>query len=80
MVFYAGGAAVHEFKGDDRLIFGSGGQRIAVFNDRLGTYGQGTIGLNIVTAGGVTGFIEGHGEYGDDYKGGGGRAGIRIKF
>jgi hypothetical protein len=80
LIFYAGGAAVHEFKGKDRLDFTSGGQTIALYNDRLGTYGQGTVGLNIVTAGGVTGFIEGHGEYGDDYKGGGGRAGIRIKF
>jgi hypothetical protein len=80
LVFYAGGAAVHEFKGKDRLDFTSGGQTIALYNDRLGTYGQGTLGINIVTAGGITGFIEGHGEVGGDYKGGGGRAGIRIKF
>ncbi|MGY4398999.1 hypothetical protein ACVWZA_004211 [Sphingomonas sp. UYAg733] len=80
LVFYAGAAAVHEFKGDDQVRFTSGAQTIAFSNDRLGTYGQGTLGINIVTAGGVTGFIEAHGEYGDDYKGGGGRAGIRIKF
>ncbi|MEG3089628.1 autotransporter outer membrane beta-barrel domain-containing protein [Sphingomonas sp. PB4P5] len=80
LVFYVGGAAVHEFKGENRVDFTSGAQTISIANDRLGTYGQGTIGLNIVTASGVTGFIEGHGEYGDSYKGGGGRAGIRIKF
>ncbi|WP_277983103.1 beta strand repeat-containing protein [Sphingomonas faeni] len=80
LVFYAGGAAVHEFEGKDGLRFTSGGQTVGIVNDRLGTYAQGILGLNIVTTGGVTGFIEGHGEYNKDYNGGGGRAGIRIKF
>ncbi len=80
LVFYAGAAAVHEFKGEDGLLFSSGGQTVRLTNDRLGTYGQGTLGLNIVTSSGVTGFIEAHGEYNDEYSGGGGRAGIRIKF
>lgn len=80
LVFYVGGAAVHEFKGDDGLRFTSGAQTLVLGSDALGTYGQGTLGFNIMTASGVTGFLEAHGEYGDDYQGGGGRAGIRIKF
>jgi hypothetical protein len=80
LVFYAGGAAVHEFEGEGRLNFTSGAQTIALRNDRLGTYAQGTLGLNIITAGGISGFVEGHADYSNSYTGGGGRAGIRIKF
>ena len=80
VAFYVGGAAVKEFEGEDGLRFTSGGQTIALVGDQLGTYGQGTLGVNITMAGGISGFIEGHGEFGDEYRGGGGRAGLRIAF
>jgi len=41
---------------------------------------EGKVGVSIGTAGGVSGFIEGFGNIGDNYKGGGGRGGLRIKF
>ncbi|MDO7841856.1 autotransporter outer membrane beta-barrel domain-containing protein [Sphingomonas sp. CA1-15] len=77
---YASGMAVHEFRGQDGVALTSGGQTVAFFNNRIGTYGQGAVGFNVTTPGGVTGFIEGFGDYSDDYRGGGGRAGIRLHF
>ena len=80
VAYYIGGAAVKEFEGKDGLRFTSAGQTVDLVGDRLGTYGLGTIGVNIATVNGVSGFIEGHGEFGDEYRGGGGRAGLRIAF
>ncbi|MBA2935940.1 hypothetical protein HZF05_17815 [Sphingomonas sp. CGMCC 1.13654] len=81
-VIYAQGNYVHEFKGKDGLDFVSGGQSLAYNNQKIGDYGEGKIGFNVTTAAGVTGFVEGFGDYAKhgDYKGGGGRAGIRVKF
>ena len=78
--FYVGGAAVREFKGKDGLIFTSGTQVLDLRARRLGTYGQATAGANITMSSGVSGFIEGHAEFGGPYRGGGGRAGLRIAF
>lgn len=80
LTVYAGGHAVHEFQGRDRIAFTSGAQTLEFQGERIGTYGQGTLGFSVVTPGGVSGFLEAHGEYGDDYRGGGGRAGLRIAF
>lgn len=77
---YVSGMAVHEFDGDDGLAFSSGATTLRFDNHRIGTYGQGTVGFDITTPGGVTGFIEGTGDYNKNYRGGGGRAGIRVKF
>ncbi len=81
-VLYAQGNYVHEFKGKDGIDFISGGQSLAYNNDRIRDYGEGKIGFSVTTAAGVTGFVEGFGDYAKhgDYKGGGGRAGIRVKF
>nr|WP_239026090.1 autotransporter outer membrane beta-barrel domain-containing protein [Sphingomonas paeninsulae] len=79
-VVYLSGNAVHEFKGRDGLSFTSDSTTFNYRNDRIGTYGEGKLGINIVSASGVTGFVEGFGNYGDDYKGGGARAGLRIKL
>ncbi|MDB5725530.1 MAG: hypothetical protein JWQ16_2284 [Novosphingobium sp.] len=79
-VVYASGNAVHEFKGRQGLNFTSGGTTFSYRNSRIGTYGEGKIGLSIVSQGGVTGFVEGFGNYSSDYKGGGARAGLRIKL
>ena len=80
MSFYASGEAVKQFRGGDRIAFTSGATTIAYDGGRIGTYGRGTLGMNIAMPGGVTGFIEAHGEYGDEWKGGGGRGGLRITF
>lgn len=77
---YAGGSAVHEFKGRDGPDFLNSGQSLAFRNDRIGTYGHGVIGVNIVSNGRVSGFIEASGDYSKSYKGGGGRAGLSIRF
>ena len=45
----------------------------------FGTYGAGRFGASI-TGGKVSGFIEADGRYGDAYRGGGGRVGLRIGF
>jgi hypothetical protein len=80
LAFYAAGAAVKEFEGRDGLRFTSGGQVISVRGDRLNTFGQGTLGMNVTMASGVSGFVEGHGEFGKEYRGGGGRVGLRVRF
>ncbi len=79
LVLYVGGNVVHEFKGRDGLTFSSGANSVGFRNDRIPTYGEGKAGFNVV-AGGVTGFIEGIGNYSHDYKGGGGRVGLLIKL
>lgn len=80
VVIYAQGNYVHEFEGKDGVSFNTGGASLAFRNQAIGDYGQGKIGVSIGTAGGVSGFIEGFGNIGDNYKGGGGRGGLRIKF
>lgn len=79
-LLYATGNAVHEFKGEDGATFLSGGGSATLGNQRIGTYGQGSIGVNFVSAGKVSGFIEADGNVGGDFKGAGGRAGISLKF
>lgn len=79
-VVYAAGNAVHEFKGREGVVFTSGGTNFDFRNDRIGTYGEGKIGFNITSPGGVTGFIEGFGNYSSEYKGAGGRAGLRVRL
>lgn len=80
VAFYLDGAAVKEFEGRDGLRFTSGGRSVHLRGDRLGTYGQSTLGMTATMAGRVSGFLEGHGEFGGAYRGGGGRAGLRIGF
>lgn len=80
LTFYASGMAVKEFKGRDGATFVSGPYALALGNRRIGTYGQGTLGLNVTTPGGISGFIEGTLDASGDYSGAGGRAGIKIPF
>ena len=77
---YAGASAVHEFKGRDGVSLSNGGETLGFRNDRIGTYGHGVLGVNIASGNRVSGFIEASGDWSDDYKGGGGRAGINIRF
>jgi hypothetical protein len=79
-LLYAQGNYVHEFKGRDGVAFTSGGTTLDYGNRPIGNYGEGKVGFSVVSAGGVTGFVEGFGQESNNYKGGGGRAGIRAKF
>ncbi|WP_260600301.1 autotransporter outer membrane beta-barrel domain-containing protein [Sphingomonas endolithica] len=80
MTFYIGGQYVHEFKGDNDTQFSSGGQTVSLRDRQLGDYGRGTLGLNINSGNRVSGFLEAFGDYSSNYKGGGGRGGLSIKF
>jgi len=80
MTFYVSGHYVHEFKGDNNTLFSSGGQTVGLGDQRLGDYGRGTLGFNVNSGNRVSGFIEAFGDYSADYKGGGGRGGLSIKF
>ncbi len=77
--FYVQGRYVHEFKGKDGIDFLSGGTNQAIAGVRPGDYGQGALGVNIVSAGRASGFIEGNADLGAT-KGGGGRIGISFKM
>ena len=58
----------------------SGGQTVALGGRPLGDYGRGTLGLNVSSGSRVSGFVEADGDYGTTYKGGGGRAGLSVRF
>lgn len=77
---YVSGNVVHEFRGRDHTLFTSGGQSVNLGDQRLGTYGRGTVGFNIVSNEHVSGFVEAYGDVSKAYKGGGGRAGLSVRF
>ncbi|HET6537901.1 MAG TPA: autotransporter domain-containing protein [Sphingopyxis sp.] len=78
--WYAGGHAVKEFEGRDGVTFLDGVNTVHLANQRIGTYGQADVGISIVSANGVAGFIEGNAKFGDEYRGYGGRVGLRLAF
>src|SRR5690606_2274164 len=78
--WYAGGHAVKEFEGRDGVTFNDGVNKVHLANQRIGTYGQADVGISILSANGVAGFIEGNAKFGDDYRGYGGRVGLRLAF
>ena len=81
ITLYAGGNYVHEFRGRDRVTFVSGGQTVAFGNERVRDYGEGTLGLNIGSKqGAISGFMEARYADGGDYRGYGGRGGVRFRF
>jgi len=81
LTFYASGEAVHAFKGQPSVTLVNAGGAYRFDGDRIGTYAKGTIGVNVTGAAQrVSGFFEGFGTTGGDYRGGGGRVGLRIKF
>ncbi len=79
-VFYAKGSWVHQFDGKASATLFSGGTSETVDGHAMGDYGQAALGVNILSEGPVSGFIEGSASFGSSAKGGGGRAGIRFKF
>lgn len=78
--FYAGGQYVHAFRDEARTGFASGAQSVTLGRDRLVDYGRATIGFDVNVGGRVNGFVEGFGDVGKGYRGGGGRAGLSIRF
>lgn len=80
MTYYLAGKAVREFEGRDPVKFTLGTTTVPIANDRIDTYGRFELGVNLVSKGGVTGFIEANADYGKDYRSAGGRVGIRVDF
>lgn len=79
-VFYARADWVHSFHGNASALLESGGASDGVTTAKLGNYGEGSVGVNVLTTGRLSGFIEGDGDVGKSYKGGGGRVGFRFKL
>lgn len=80
LLFHASAHAVHDFGDDYALRFVSGNEEQAVATERLGTFGQGRLGVSYLSPSGFELFLEGHGEMGGDYEGLGGSAGVRIRL
>lgn len=77
-ILYGGGSVVREFSGKGGLTLLSGGTSQRVGQDRLGTYGEVKLGLNVVTTGRLSGFVEGTADVGKTFNGGGGKVGLRF--
>lgn len=78
---YASGAAVHEFADRDRLMIADGdGSALALLAPVVPTYAQLRAGFDIVQGASVHGFIEGVADASGGYRGGGGRAGLSVRF
>ncbi|MEN2789556.1 hypothetical protein ABC974_07965 [Sphingomonas oligophenolica] len=79
-VFYLRANYVHEFKGEAGLDFLSGGTGQHVSGMRPSDYGHAALGVNLFTAGRVSGFFEGETDFGGGASGGGGRVGLSFKL
>jgi hypothetical protein len=77
---YASGAYVHEFKGRDRMTLNGGGFSFGFRLPATPDYGQAKIGIAIDQGETVSGFIEAQGDFSGNYKGGGARAGLSLRF
>jgi hypothetical protein len=77
---YLQASYVHDFKGKNGLDLLSGGSSRSVSGVQPGDYSQGALGVNILSAGRASGFIEGDADVGGGVKGGGGRVGISFKL
>lgn len=79
-VFYARAGYAHRFSGNGSATLQSGGTSASVSGPPLADYGQGAVGVTLLSAGRVSGFIEGNVDVGRAYTGGGGRVGLRFKL
>ena len=77
---YLGANYVHEFMGEDNLLFSSGTQALAFSNPHVGDYGEGLIGVNMDSATGFSLFTEGRYSQGNGLRGFGGRIGMRMRY
>jgi outer membrane autotransporter protein len=80
IVPYAHAEAVDEFRGNGHGTFTSAGQTISFSNTPPKTFGEAGVGVDLIAANGFTSFFEGHGDFGNDQHGYGGRVGIRWKW
>ncbi|VXC93718.1 conserved exported hypothetical protein [Sphingomonas sp. 8AM] len=80
LVYYAGGDVVHEFAGGDQVRLASGSVEATIPTLRAGSYGRGTIGLNLGGGTRFSSFVEANGIFGKGFNGGGGRVGLRLGF
>lgn len=78
--FYLDLHYVHEFKASSGLDLLSADTRQHVPGVRPGDYGQGALGMNILTMGPFSGFIEGDADVGGGTRGGGARVGFSVKL
>lgn len=79
-LYYTRLAFVHEFEGGAGMAFRSGGLTQSIANEAVDDYGQAAIGVNVLTNGPVSGFVEAEADFGGDYTGGGARIGVHYKF
>lgn len=79
LTVYLSGNLAHRFGSDYAADLVSGASQRIKF-DRVGTTGEGQLGLSYRTAAGFQAFVEGQGETGSGYSGVTGRAGFRIGF
>lgn len=80
LTLYAGAQAIHEFEGEDTLTLTSAGSTTAFVLPRTPTYGRATLGFSAAMGDMVHGFIEASGDFAGGVSGGGGRAGIAVRF
>ncbi len=79
-LLYLGGNYVREFRAKDRVSLTSSGSRVELDAREAEDFGEAFVGISIGGTRPVSGFIEGFGKKGDEIEGGGGRAGLRIRF
>jgi hypothetical protein len=80
---FIGASAWHEFEGDNKAQLSSGGYDLTAEDDAGGTFGEVTGGLNVLSLGadGVSGFVKGNAQFGDDnLRGYAGSAGLRVNW
>ncbi|MFC4254402.1 autotransporter outer membrane beta-barrel domain-containing protein [Altererythrobacter xixiisoli] len=77
--YYLRGDVVQPFAGSGITGFSDASDNVAFLDERIGTYGSARLGLSF-TQGALTGFVEGEGRFSSEYRGGGGRVGLRIGF
>ncbi len=72
--------AEHEYRGQNGFTFSNGGFALNYADDRRGTFGHATAGLNLISARGVDGYLQGDIDFARGTGGGGARVGIRFAF
>ncbi|MBS0408742.1 MAG: autotransporter domain-containing protein [Proteobacteria bacterium] len=77
---YAEVTAVHEFRGTGGFVFSSGGYDFGYADDRRGTYGHASAGVDLISMRGVDGYVQADLDFAHGASGGGGRVGVRFAF
>lgn len=80
VLWYVGGAAVHEFAGNDLTRMTLRSAALPVENRPQGTLGRATIGLTSGDESRTSLFVEARGSFGSGYSSYDSRAGLRVRF